>query len=93
MSFKTGCPSFVNLVFKTFGIRFVVNVHGTAGRFSVVPTLLNLGAGLALLSVSTLICDLVVLRCHPARTYYQDKKFLQVEGEDAWAGLEPRQQQ
>ena len=32
-------------LYKTYGINFVVNVHGEAGKFSVIPTLLNLGAG------------------------------------------------
>ena len=66
----------------------MVNVHGEAGKFSLIPTLLNLGAGLALLSITTLICDIIVLYCHKNRVYYQDKKYLTVEGEDAWPGFD-----
>ncbi|KAM3178011.1 hypothetical protein ACTXT7_003448 [Hymenolepis weldensis] len=36
---------------KTFGFRFSIFVHGRAGRFSIIPLLLNLGSGLALLSI------------------------------------------
>ena len=32
-------------LYKVYGINFVVNVWGKAGRFSLIPTLLNLGAG------------------------------------------------
>ena len=66
------------ILYKSFGINFVVNAHGEARRFSFLPTLLNLGAGLALLSVATIICDVVVLYCHKDKEYFQEKKFLQV---------------
>ena len=75
-------------MYKTYGIHFVVNVHGEAGKFSLIPTLLNLGAGLALLSITTIICDIIVLYCHKNRVYYQDKKYLTVQGEDAWPGFD-----
>ena len=40
---------------KAVGIRFVLKVTGRAGKFSVVPLLLNLGSGVGLLAiVSTL---------------------------------------
>ena len=36
---------------KAYGLRFVVNVDGQAGKFSFVPLVLNLGSGLALLAI------------------------------------------
>ena len=60
---------------KAYGLTFIVNVHGSAGKFSFVPTLLNLGAGLALLSVATIICDIIVLYCHSKRVFYKSAKF------------------
>ena len=72
---------------KTYGIYFIVNVHGEARKFSFIPLLLNLGAGLALLSITTVICDIIVLHLHKNRVYYQDKKYLTVEGLDAWRGF------
>ena len=74
-----------NLV-KAYGITFIVNVHGQAGRFGVWPTLLNLGAGLALLSLATVICDIVVLYCHKHREYYRQSKYQEVTGADAYRG-------
>ena len=38
-------------LFKAYGIKFIMTLQGTAGKFSVVPLLLNIGSGLALLSV------------------------------------------
>jgi hypothetical protein len=32
-------------LYKAYGVNFVVNVWGRAGKFSPIPTLLNLGAG------------------------------------------------
>lgn len=39
---------------KAYGIRFVVEVRGQGGKFNILPTLLNIGSGLALLGVVTL---------------------------------------
>ena len=36
---------------KATGIRFVIKVTGQAGKFSIVPLLLNLGSGLGLLAI------------------------------------------
>ena len=36
---------------KATGIRFIIKVNGEAGKFSVVPLLLNLGSGLGLLAI------------------------------------------
>ena len=36
---------------KAYGIRFVIHVTGEAGKFSVVPLLLNIGSGLGLLAI------------------------------------------
>ena len=77
-----------NLV-KAYGITFIVNVHGQAGQFGAWPTLLNLGAGLALLSLATVICDIVVLYCHKHREYYRESKYQEVRGADAYRGGAP----
>lgn len=38
-------------LYKTYGIRFVIVVQGTAGRFGAWPLFLNIGSGIALLSI------------------------------------------
>ncbi|XP_046356383.2 P2X purinoceptor 4-like isoform X1 [Haliotis rufescens] len=73
---------------KAYGIRFILTVQGRAGKFNVVPLLLNIGSGLALLSIATIVCDVVVLYFLKARTYYRDKKYLTVTGDDAYEPME-----
>lgn len=36
---------------KSYGIRFIINVNGQAGKFNMVPLILNLASGLALLTI------------------------------------------
>jgi hypothetical protein len=38
-------------LFKAYGIRFIIKVTGRAGKFDVVPLLLNIGSGVGLLAV------------------------------------------
>lgn len=38
-------------LYKAYGIRFVVTVQGKAGKFSIIPLLLNIASGLALLGI------------------------------------------
>ena len=52
------------------------------GKFSFIPFAVNLGAGLALLSIATIVCDVVVLYFMKDRRVYYDKKYLQVSLEN-----------
>ena len=36
---------------KAFGIRFLVKVTGIAGKFGIIPLLLNIGSGIGLLAI------------------------------------------
>ncbi|KAK3750953.1 hypothetical protein RRG08_009211 [Elysia crispata] len=74
-------------LYKAYGVRFLVTVQGTAGKFSIVPLLLNVASGLALLSVATIICDIVVLYFLKARHFYREKKYLDIKGPDAFEVL------
>jgi len=38
-------------LFKAYGIRFIIKVSGEAGKFAVVPLLLNIGSGVGLLAI------------------------------------------
>ncbi|OBS79092.1 hypothetical protein A6R68_18500 [Neotoma lepida] len=50
-----------------------------AGKFDIIPTMINVGSGLALLGVATVLCDVIVLYCMKKRYYYRDKKYKYVE--------------
>jgi len=64
---------------KVYGIRFVFLVSGRGGKFDIVPLVINIGSGLALLGVAVLICDTVTLYILPNKKFYYQAKFEQVE--------------
>ena len=48
-------------LYKMYGIKFIVNVEGQGGKFNLKNTILNIGSGLALLGVSTVVCDFLLM--------------------------------
>ncbi|XP_033123168.1 P2X purinoceptor 4-like isoform X2 [Anneissia japonica] len=68
---------------KAYGILFEVIVTGTAGKFNFIPLTTNLGAGLALLSIATVMCDIITFYILRKGTYYKSKKYLYVENVDS----------
>ncbi|CAH1792954.1 unnamed protein product, partial [Owenia fusiformis] len=69
---------------KAYGIRWIISVHGTAGKFNFVPLLLNFGSGIALLSLATIVCDIITLYVLKMGTFYKEKKYFNVTGDDAF---------
>ncbi|XP_071445985.1 P2X purinoceptor 4-like [Hetaerina americana] len=69
---------------KAHGIKFVIQTRGEARKFDLIPTLLNVGAGLGLLVLSPIICDFIALKCTKSRDKYKDSKIEYVEGDDAF---------
>ncbi|XP_051533549.1 P2X purinoceptor 4a isoform X2 [Myxocyprinus asiaticus] len=69
----------VRTLIKGYGIRFDVMVFGQAGKFNIVPTLLNIGAGLALLGLVTVICDWIVLTFMKRKHHYSEQKYTYVD--------------
>ncbi|NWI54774.1 P2RX4 protein, partial [Calyptomena viridis] len=67
------------MLVKAYGIYFHIIVFGKAGKFDVIPTMINIGSGLALFGVATVLCDIVVLYCMKKRYYYREKKYKYVE--------------
>ena len=55
---------FFRHLFKAYGIRFVIKVSGDAGKFSIVPLLLNIGSGIGLLAI---VSSLVLLFPRPRK--------------------------
>ncbi|XP_072099273.1 P2X purinoceptor 1 [Mobula birostris] len=66
-------------LYKVFGIRFDVMVHGKAGKFNIIPTMTTVGSGIGVFGVATIVCDLVLLHLVSKRNYYKQKKFKNVE--------------
>ncbi|XP_046841172.1 P2X purinoceptor 4-like [Xenia sp. Carnegie-2017] len=67
---------------KAYGIRFVILVDAKARKFDIVPLLRNLGAGLALLSLATIICDFCVVNLSKKKRFYREKIYEYVDGSE-----------
>ncbi|XP_051499734.1 P2X purinoceptor 3 isoform X1 [Apus apus] len=63
---------------KAFGIRFDVLVYGNAGKFSVIPTLINAVAAFTSIGVGTVLCDIILLNCLHGAEHYKARKFEEV---------------
>ncbi|XP_030648785.1 P2X purinoceptor 5 [Chanos chanos] len=62
-------------LFKVFGIRFDVMVDGEAGQFSIIPTVVKIGSGLALMGIGTFLCDIILLYITGESSVYRERKF------------------
>ncbi|XP_030316385.1 P2X purinoceptor 6 isoform X3 [Calypte anna] len=60
---------------KFYGIRFDISVHGQAGKFSIIPTAVSFGTGIAFFGVATVVCDLVLLYLDTKADMYWKEKF------------------
>lgn len=66
-------------LYKAYGIRFIVRVTGKAGKFSIIPLLLNIGSGVGLLAIATVVCDVITLYLLKKGNYYKENKYLYVD--------------
>ncbi|TRY94440.1 hypothetical protein DNTS_011366 [Danionella cerebrum] len=66
--------TFRNL-FKVYGIRFDILVNGKAGKFSIIPTVINIGSGLALMGAGVFACDMILLYMMSKSSFYRETKF------------------
>nr|XP_057936504.1 P2X purinoceptor 5-like isoform X2 [Doryrhamphus excisus] len=66
--------------FKVYGVRFNIMVNGRAGMFSIVPTAISVGSGLALMGAGVFLCDMILLYLMKNGTAYRERKF---EGQSA----------
>uniref|UniRef100_A0A8C9T061 P2X purinoceptor n=1 Tax=Scleropages formosus TaxID=113540 RepID=A0A8C9T061_SCLFO len=63
-------------LFKVYGIRFDIMVNGEAGKFNIIPTIINICSGVALMgAVRVFFCDLVLLYMMKKSTFYRERKF------------------
>ncbi|CAF98504.1 unnamed protein product, partial [Tetraodon nigroviridis] len=62
-------------LYKVYGIRFDIMINGQAGKFSIVPTLIAIGSGVALLGAGAFACDMILLYMMNTSSYYREKKF------------------
>uniref|UniRef100_A0A4W5MVE2 P2X purinoceptor n=1 Tax=Hucho hucho TaxID=62062 RepID=A0A4W5MVE2_9TELE len=68
--------------FKVYGIRINIMVHGKAGKFCIIPTIINTGSGLACIGGGTWLCDWILLYLMKKREFYKDWKFENIKKKD-----------
>ena len=66
---------------KAYGILYIITVDAKAAKFNIIPTMQNLGSGLALLSIATIICDVFVLYVHKHKLMYRTHKYDEITTE------------
>ncbi|XP_068947014.1 P2X purinoceptor 2 [Petaurus breviceps papuanus] len=60
---------------KAYGIRIDVIVHGQAGKFSLIPTIINLATALTSIGVGSFLCDWILLTFMNKNKVYSHRKF------------------
>ncbi|KAG7471283.1 hypothetical protein MATL_G00122800 [Megalops atlanticus] len=73
--YKNAVGESYRTLFKVYGIRFDIMVHGKAGKFNIIPTIINIGSGLAVMGAGAFFCDLVLLYMMKKSTFYRERKF------------------
>uniref|UniRef100_A0A8C9VA66 P2X purinoceptor n=1 Tax=Scleropages formosus TaxID=113540 RepID=A0A8C9VA66_SCLFO len=64
---------------KAYAIRFDVLVNGNAGKFNMIPTLINMVAAFTSVGVGTVLCDIILLNFLKGAEQYKAKKFEEVK--------------
>ncbi|XP_016287804.2 P2X purinoceptor 2 isoform X1 [Monodelphis domestica] len=64
---------------KAYGIRIDVIVHGQAGKFSLIPTIINLATALTSIGVGSFLCDWILLTFMNKNKVYSHRKFDKVQ--------------
>ncbi|KAI3354473.1 hypothetical protein L3Q82_018981 [Scortum barcoo] len=73
--FKNAAGESFRSLFKVYGVRFNIMVHGKAGKFSIIPTAINVASGLALMGAGAFFCDMVLLYLMKKGNSYRERKF------------------
>ena len=61
---------------KAYGLKFLLNVSGNAGKFDLTKTVIILVTGLGLMGLANILCDFVLLNCsHEFRKQVMEKKY------------------
>ncbi|KGL77544.1 P2X purinoceptor 2, partial [Tinamus guttatus] len=66
------------VLIKAYGIRIDVMVQGQAGKFSLVPTAINVATALTSLGLGSFLCDWILLSCMNKQRVYSSRKFEEV---------------
>ncbi|XP_061582307.1 P2X purinoceptor 3a isoform X2 [Cololabis saira] len=87
--FKTENGTEFRTLHKAYAIRFDVMVTGNAGKFSTIPTLINLVAAFTSIGLGTVLCDIILLNFLKGADQYKAKKFEEVSDAQIEASITP----
>ncbi|XP_021500618.1 P2X purinoceptor 2 isoform X8 [Meriones unguiculatus] len=73
--YKINSTTVTRTLIKAYGIRIDVIVHGQAGKFSLIPTIINLATALTSIGVGSFLCDWILLTFMNQDKLYSHKKF------------------
>ncbi|KAK0141749.1 P2X purinoceptor 5 [Merluccius polli] len=62
-------------LYKVYGIRFDIMINGQAGKFNIIPTVIAIGSGFALLGAGAFACDMILLYMMNTSSFYRERKF------------------
>lgn len=79
--YKVG-SEFQRTLVKAYGLRFIIIVSGEAGKLSILPLFLTVGAGLGLLSISTMLADCFMSNFSKKRKFYRNLTVFEPGPED-----------
>jgi len=74
-------------LYKAYGVKFVIIVQGRAGKFDLKNTVINIVAGLGLLSFITMFCDFILLNYVSERKIIKEKKYEVLDKKKVFSGL------
>jgi hypothetical protein len=74
---------------KRYGIRLLILMSGVGAQADLVATLTSIGAGIGLLSVASLIADMVSTKILHNRKLYAQAKYKEISIEDPDIDLDP----
>ncbi|XP_072243081.1 P2X purinoceptor 2 [Leuresthes tenuis] len=73
---KNGVES--RTLIKAYGIRLDIIVHGQAGKFSPIPTIISTVTAMTSVGICTIICDWIMLTFIDKNEVYSERKFDEV---------------
>ncbi|KAK2828777.1 hypothetical protein Q5P01_019811 [Channa striata] len=62
-------------LYKVYGIRFDIMATGQAGKFNIIPTVIAIGSGVALMGAGAFACDMILLYMMNTSSFYRERKF------------------
>uniref|UniRef100_A0A668A940 P2X purinoceptor n=1 Tax=Myripristis murdjan TaxID=586833 RepID=A0A668A940_9TELE len=62
-------------LYKVYGIRFDIMINGQAGKFNIIPTIIAIGSGVALMGIGAFACDMILLYMMNTSSFYRERKF------------------